>query len=159
MAGELPENIKAVEQVGHKKDVVNSMSSFKYLAAYTQRGFIANDRILSYDGQNVVFRYTESDSGEKHTRKLSALKFMSLYFQHVMPKAFQRIRYYGFWRSAARKGLKTMQEILDLKTLQEYDKPKVEYLSEHFDIRNESICPICKAVMQIKHQRSPPENR
>lgn len=165
MLKDLPENIKAQQQVIHKKYVVdikcvgNSMSSFKYLAAYTQRGFISNDRILNYDGQNVIFSYTESATGKKHTRKLTALKFMSLYFQHVMPKAFQRIRYYGFWGAAARKNLNAIQEILSGETLEKYESQKTEYLSEYFDIKNESICPICKASMQVKHQRGPPRHR
>ena len=79
----IPKSTWFKEYVVDVKCVGDSMASFKYLAAYTQRGFIGNDRIEDYDGQNVTFRYTDSRTETIKRRTVTALEFMELYLQHV----------------------------------------------------------------------------
>jgi predicted Zn-ribbon and HTH transcriptional regulator len=90
------------------KNVGNGMSSFKYIGTYMQRVFISNSRIEKYDGENVTFRYKESKSGNTLRRTLSALEFMMMFLQHVLPSGFQKTRYYGLLGNANKK---TLQEL------------------------------------------------
>ena len=150
-AKDIPGSTWRKEYVVHLKCVGDTMSSFKYLAAYTQRGFIGNDRIENYDGENVTFRYTESRTKTIKRRTVTALKFMELYLQHVMPKGFQRIRYGGFWGIAARKKLILAQQILKTAL------PAAERREmEQFNCSVEYRCPCCKTVMELHHSRAPP---
>jgi putative transposase len=60
------------------------MASFKYLAPYMQRGFISNNRIEQYDGEQVTFRYQDGQISE-----IDLLHpYMKKYHQVVNPKFF-----------------------------------------------------------------------
>lgn len=103
-----PQKAWAKKWVVDCKNVGNGMSSFKYLAPYTQRVFISNDRIEKYDGENVTFRYKESQTGNTVRRTLHALEFIMMFLQHVLPSGFQKTRYYGLLGNANKK---TVQEL------------------------------------------------
>jgi hypothetical protein len=148
----IPQSTWFKEYVVDVKCVGDSMSSFKYLAAYTQRGFIGNDRIENYDGRNVTFRYTDSRTETIKRRTVTALEFMELYLQHVMPKGFQRIRYKGFWGIAARKKLVSARKFLD--SVRHFAARRT---MEQFDSSVEYRCPRCKTVMKLQHSRAPPQ--
>lgn len=49
-ADRIRRNVFRNEYVVNIKSVGDGENSFKYLAAYTQRGFIGNDRIVKYNG-------------------------------------------------------------------------------------------------------------
>ena len=48
----------------------------------------------------ITFKYKDSQDKAWHTLTLPALEFLRRFLQHVLPKGFQRVRYYG-WLSAA----------------------------------------------------------
>ncbi len=77
----------------------------RYLGRYTHRVAISNHRIVSFDGERVVFRYKDYAHGGKHrVMTLTAIEFLRRFFLHVLPKGFVRIRHFGFlanrWRKA-----------------------------------------------------------
>ena len=75
----------------------------KYLARYTHRVAIANERLLSIDGGQVTFSYKDYRHGHRQRRlTLSANEFMRRFMMHVLPSGFMRIRYYGFLANAHR---------------------------------------------------------
>jgi hypothetical protein len=74
-----------------------------YLAQYTNRVAITNDRIESYENHEVTFRGRECGHGEVKSYKLEGPKFVQRYLQHVPPKGFVRIRSYGFMANRNRK--------------------------------------------------------
>jgi len=68
-----------------------------YLAAYTHRVAISNQRILAFDGQSVTFSYRDSKDGNTQKRsRISAVEFLRRFVMHVVPPRFTRVRYYGF---------------------------------------------------------------
>jgi len=152
----LPEAAAVKRAAFFKKYVVNiknvgdGVNSFNYLAAYTQRGFLANDRIVAYDGDNVTFAYRENtENGSPtimRTRTLPAVEFMHLYLQHVLPKGVQRIRYGGIWAAAARKMLAAAKEILS--SIPAYAAELTRLAQTLFLPLSPYLCPECKAVMQ-----------
>ena len=149
-ADRIRRNVFRNEYVVNIKSVGDGENSFKYLAAYTQRGFIGNDRIVKYNGVKVTFRYRDGETNEDRYRTLSAVEFMELYLQHVLPKGVQRIRYGGIWAAAARKRLNAAKEILILQPVTKVTEnpEQLKCLTVSSFIRNERFrCPKCGAKM------------
>src|SRR5438132_10259567 len=75
-----------------------------YVARYTHRVAISNDRLIGIDDDgNVRFRWKDYRNGNRPKRMaLTASEFIRRFLLHVLPAGFQRIRYYGFlgnrWR-------------------------------------------------------------
>lgn len=134
------------------KDVGNGMSSFKYLAPYMQRGCISNNRILAYDGQSVTLEYTESRTQAKKLRTLTAVAFIRIYLQHVLPGGFQKTRYYGLLGSANKKTVRELR-LLILSTRYSRVPPKEDFSLEL------PCCPKCLVPMVYRGRRSraPPQ--
>lgn len=76
----------------------------KYLARYTHRVAISNQRLLSVEDGQVAFRWKNYAQGNRQsTMVLDALEFIRRFLLHVLPKSFVRIRYYGFLANGQRK--------------------------------------------------------
>ncbi len=66
-----------------------------YLAKYVVSPPISLRRILRYDGQRVHYWYNDHKTGKRQEETLPALEFIGRMVQHILPKGFHRIRYYG----------------------------------------------------------------
>ncbi|MGH9891508.1 MAG: IS91 family transposase [bacterium] len=93
-----------------KKWVVYSKPPFggpelvlKYLARYTHRVAISNQRLLSLKDGKVTFQYKDYHAGTERTMTLDATEFIRRFLLHVLPSGFQRIRHYGFLANRVRK--------------------------------------------------------
>jgi len=76
----------------------------QYLARYTHRVAISNHRLLAVDGDQVTFRWKDYAHHSKcRAMTLTLEEFLRRYLQHVLPKGFPRIRYFG-WMAARRRG-------------------------------------------------------
>ena len=76
----------------------------RYLGRYTHRVAISNHRLLAFDGEQVQFRWKDYASGGRQRQMtLQATEFLRRFVQHVLPRGFVRIRYFGFlanrWRA------------------------------------------------------------
>jgi Putative transposase/Transposase zinc-binding domain len=70
--------------------------SLKYLARYTYRVAISNERIESLDDGQITFRYKDYAHGHRLRRMtLTAQEFLRRFLQHVLPRGFVRIRSFG----------------------------------------------------------------
>lgn len=68
----------------------------EYLARYTHRVAISNERIVSFDKGMVAFRVRKNaDEGNRRIIRLPAATFIDRFLMHVLPKGFKRIRHYG----------------------------------------------------------------
>jgi hypothetical protein len=98
--------------VVHCKAVGNGETAFKYLAPYVFRVAISNSRLLKIENDRVTFRYRASDTGQSRTCTLAAEEFIHRFLQHVLPKGFVKVRYYGFLSVAQRAQLMTLRQQL-----------------------------------------------
>ena len=77
--------------------------ALKYLARYTYRVAISNDRIESLEDGQVTFRYKAYAHGHRWRRMtLTAHEFLRRFMQHVLPRGFVRIRSFGFLANRVR---------------------------------------------------------
>jgi len=67
----------------------------RYLAKYVASPPIAVRRILEYDGDTVGYWYKDHKTKSKKFEKVDVNTFIGRMVQHIMPKGFQRVRYYG----------------------------------------------------------------
>lgn len=75
-----------------------------YLARYTYRVAITNDRIESYENHRVTFRWRDYRHGnEEKACTLDGQEFLRRFLLHVPPRRFVRIRSYGFMGNRNRK--------------------------------------------------------
>jgi hypothetical protein len=73
-----------------------------YLARYTHRTAIGNERLLGIDGDAVLLRVRAGQDGGKRTVALDGQQFIGRLLQHVLPGGFKRIRHYGLLASATK---------------------------------------------------------
>jgi hypothetical protein len=66
-----------------------------YLAKYVVSPPISLKRIIEYDGKRVKYWYNDHATGRRKEEEVDALTFIGRMVQHILPKGFQRIRYYG----------------------------------------------------------------
>lgn len=95
-------------------------NAIEYLSRYANRIAISNSRIISYTKDSVTFSYRDrKDGGKKKEYTLSSSEFIRRFLQHVLPKGFQKIRYYGFLNNSRRK--KNMEIIFSLQGGRKYE--------------------------------------
>jgi len=70
--------------------------ALKYLAPYVFRAAISDSRIITATDRQVTFSYKKSGSRRYRKMTLDSVEFMRRFLQHILPKGFMKIRYYGF---------------------------------------------------------------
>ena len=73
-----------------------------YLARYTHRTAIGNERLVGIDGDKVRLRVRADHTGGKCTLAIDGVQFIARLVQHVLPTGFKRIRHYGLLAPAAK---------------------------------------------------------
>lgn len=109
---QVPAAVWQQDWVVHSKPVGKGQGALKYLAPYIFRIAISNGRILQVANDKVTFRYRESDTGCWRSCTLSAEEFLRRFLQHVLPKGFVKVRYYGLFSPSWRHRLPVIQSVL-----------------------------------------------
>jgi hypothetical protein len=102
---QVPAEVWQHDWVVHCKPVGKGEGALKYLAPYIFRVAISNNRILKVSNGHVTFRYRESDTGSWRRCTLTALEFLRRFLQHVLPRGFVKVRYYGLFSPSLRHQL------------------------------------------------------
>ena len=87
------------------RSVGSGRAALKYLAPYIFRVAISNNRIVRVVEDHVTFRYTVGGTGQTAYCRLPALEFLRRFLQHILPKGFVKVRYYGLFRVGNRRSL------------------------------------------------------
>ena len=76
----------------------------KYLARYTHRVAISNQRLVALEDGRVIFRWKNyARPGELATMSLKAEEFLRRFLLHVLPKGFVKVRHFGFLANRGRR--------------------------------------------------------
>ena len=117
----------------------------KYLARYTHRVAISNQRLLSLEDGRVTFEWKDYAAGSQtKTMTLDAVEFIRRFLLHVLPSGFVHIRHFGFLANRNRKEklalcrsmLPAPQMVIDASTDSHHDSTLEERLSRR--------CPVCQ---------------
>jgi len=157
---EVPRKVWASERwVAHVKRVGDGDKALLYLSRYVFRVAISNERILAYDGARVTFKAKDQD-GNAGPVTLAVEEFIRRFLQHVLPKGFVKVRYFGLWGSACRPKLEKARTILHAHHVAIGKKPP--RISTHEPIpRPTPRCPKCgrpyeRSPVTIPRSRAPP---
>jgi hypothetical protein len=80
-----------------------TVAVLSYLSRYVFRTAISNAQILGMDQSHVTFRWKDRDAGAWRTERLPGVEFLRRFLQHVLPRGFHKVRYYGLWHSSKRE--------------------------------------------------------
>jgi hypothetical protein len=140
--------------VVHCQQVGRGLGALKYLAPYIFRVAISNRRIVRFDGENVTYLYKPRGKKTFKRRRLIATEFIRRFLQHVLPRGFVKVRYYGFLSSAVRPRLKALRDFLE-RTYSSLSGQR-EKGSEDASEKYTACCPSCGCKMLL--QRTLPRN-
>jgi hypothetical protein len=92
----------------------------KYLAKYVASPPISARRMIKYDGDTVTYRYKDHKTKQQKVETIAIDTFIGRMIQHVLPKGFQRIRYYGLqatktftrWCEVIKEGLQKIGKVV-----------------------------------------------
>jgi hypothetical protein len=108
----IPSAVWEQDWVAHCLPVGNGLTAFTYLAPYIFRVAISNRRIVKVEDDQVTFRYRASGTGETKFCTLPAEKFIHRFLQHVLPRSFVKVRYYGLFSPGHRQQLTALRQRL-----------------------------------------------
>jgi len=119
-----------------------------YVARYTHRVAISNNRILDIEDGKVRFRWKDYRNGDQQkTMTLSADEFIRRFLIHVLPSGFHRIRYYGLLGNCHREAkLALCRELLVMSKPEPVDGKAADDYRDHFEkLTGASLCecPAC----------------
>lgn len=107
--------------VTHCRHAGDGERALLYVARYVHRVAITNSRLESLDRQHVTFRYRDNRTGQLQRCTLSAEQFISRFLQHVLPRRFTKVRYYGLCSPRCRTALERARVLLSQR--QQPDDP------------------------------------
>ena len=123
-----------------------------YLARYTNRVAIVNDRITNIENGKVTFRYKDPKTG-KYNREMTlpADEFIRRFMQHILPLRFYKIRYFGILATANIQDKKEQclaligkqQPLSELEGLNDYE------VFRHITGIDPSLCRKCKTGRMV----------
>ena len=96
-----------------------------YLARYVFRIALTNARIVGLDDETVTIQYKDRKTDRARTCRLSGEEFMRRFLQHVLPRGFHKVRYFGLWHPAQRHNAVRVRQTLQLQA-----PPKLDPLQD-----------------------------
>ena len=117
-----------------------------YIARYMKRPAIALKRILSYDGNNVTFRYFDKKAKREKIETVNVIEFISRVIRHIPDRNFKTIRYYGLY---SRRNKTKFDKILKVKKNKIPKKQWREKIKEMTG-KDPLVCRRCGIEMDYK---------
>ena len=116
----------------------------KYLARYTHRVAISNQRLVKLADGQVTFRYKDYAAAHQHkTLTLSADEFLRRFVQHVLPKGFVKVRHYGLLANRQRQANLTLCRCLLLLATLAARLTQVSPTAPAIEPARPRCCPAC----------------
>jgi len=143
------------------RPVGSGAAALKYLAPYIFRVALSNNRIVGMRDERVTFRYRDGQTKQMRICTLPVLSFMARFLQHVLPKGFVKVRYYGLFSRGQHQRLAQLRQRLQLATssivVSDTSQPSQLVLVRPVVIS----CPVCgqpmlSSVLRPVRSRGPP---
>ncbi|MDP1861121.1 MAG: IS91 family transposase, partial [Gemmatimonadaceae bacterium] len=102
----------------HIQQIGNGAHATRYLARYVYHVALTNHRLERFEHGRVTFRYTHARTRETRRVTLPVDTFIARFLQHVLPRGFTKIRYYGLLSPTGRTDLERARTLLALHASQ-----------------------------------------
>jgi hypothetical protein len=134
----------------------------RYLAKYVVSPPISVRRIEAYNGRSVTYWYRDHESGQIEHATLAVLRFIGRMVQHILPKGFQRIRYYGLHGNVRyARARETLAAVVPAGTLPDPRGfrvlPRKVFRQLFFQSfgHDPLLCPRCEVPMELERIEHP----
>ena len=97
-----------VQQIGSGEHATRDLARYVYHVALT------NHQLESFAHGRVTFRYTHARTHETRRLTLPVDTFIARFLEHVLPRGFTKIRYYGLLSPTGRPDLERARHLLTL---------------------------------------------
>ncbi|HSH81704.1 MAG TPA: IS91 family transposase [Herpetosiphonaceae bacterium] len=146
------------------RPVGSGHAALRYLAPYIFRVALSNNRIVGVANDQVTFRYRVRDTKKTKTCTLPAEQFIRRFLQHVLPKGFVKVRYFGLFSPGKRQVLAQVRALVVDAATAPLLPASAGGTAPACGVRHEAdivYCPACGTVMQRSGMvrpigRSPP---
>lgn len=159
----VPQEVWSQDWVVDCRPIGNGQAALRYLVPYVFRVAISNNRILKLEDDKVTFAYKDGDTGKTKRCTVHAEEFIRRFLQHVLPKGFVKIRYYGLISPGNRPRLHQARQLLMVIANAVSAQPSVVESTTGAELTtpHEVCCPKCGQLMHrvqtIRRQsRCPP---
>ena len=135
--------VRAKDTINNKKGMI------KYIGRYIRHPAVAESRIISYDGKEVIFWYKDDDD-IIHYVTMCVEEFIHAVIDHIPDKQFKTIRHYGVYSRSIKRKFKTLLGYVSIA------QTKLIKLIESWA----PICPNCGKKMEfvlLKMGKPPPK--
>ena len=129
--------VKTFPTLSHTDKIVS------YLGRYVTRTAITNSRIVNVSDTNITYTYKSRKTAEKKFITLSHDQFLQKFLQHVLPKGFTRVRYYGLLAPGNRTALEHV-------ILQLTNKPGEPIRNDKKETGTASLTPLAMPCPECK---------
>lgn len=143
----IPSSVWTSPWVVHSKPVGSGEKALAYLSCYVHRVALSDNAILEQNDQSVVVRFRKSGTNEPRTLRLTPFEFLRRFLQHVLPKGFRKVRYFGLHHSSKRPVLRLLQAAMCLVS----GTPMPERPPQQQSTRAPE-CPHCQAAMRFERR-------
>jgi len=128
-----------------KRPFASPQFVLKYLAHYTHRVAISNQRLISLSEGKVTFRWKDYKDGSKHKpMTLTVDEFLRRFLLHTLPLRFVRIRFFGFMANRRRTTMLSLCKNLIGGKVQE-----TATTEETAETAPTWLCPLCRGRMVV----------
>jgi hypothetical protein len=147
----VPAAVWQQDWVVHCKSVGKGESALAYLAPYIFRVAISDWRIVKLEEGHVTFRYKPSGTSHWQLCTVTTEEFLRRFLQHVLPKGFVKVRYYGLFSPSLRHYLPVIRLWLNVPDLEFSDplelaqKETVRVMVVQDDVPR---CPVCGSPLR-----------
>jgi len=95
------------------------------------------------DQTHVTIRYKDRKGGRWLTSRIEGSEFIRRYLQHVLPKGFHKVRYYGIWHKSNDNHVSTLANSMIVGAIMS-GQPILESENEDLTITGKTFkCPHC----------------
>jgi hypothetical protein len=117
----------------------------KYLARYTHRVAISNQRLVSLSEGEVTFRWKDyADGNTVKEMTLDVREFTRRFLLHILPRGFVRIRHYGLLANRCRsERLECCRKLLASSATNAASLEAASVISDQCPDREPELCPVC----------------
>jgi hypothetical protein len=111
--------VSFIKHYGHGHDAV-----LAYLSRYIFRTAITSARLKALDATHVTFRWKDRQTHSWRRERLPGVAFLRRFLQHVLPRGFHKVRYYGLWHASKRSQSARAWLLLTLQTPADSPPPR-----------------------------------
>lgn len=131
-------------------------NAIDYLGRYTHRIAISNSRIVEVTDTQVTFNARDYRTGKTDLVTVTHDEFIRRFLQHVLPKGFQKIRYYGLLTNSRKKKLLAIVFNIQKRRRHESKYARMDTETRLFEMFRIDVhlCPCCGSHSMFSRYRT-----